>query len=200
VFKTGIGWSVYNDYMDLDGLAFLNALQISDCPDGSNSHWDTFDTIDCHPNCDITVTPACHPAPPASPAPPRPPPAPPAPPGAPPPLQAGPFSVHDTFLLSWTDAREACVALGGALATITSSDLNAQLHGLLGHSSEGEQYWIGADDIGSEGKPPTCAALPLQRYKPAIHAQGLTTCAHWQVTGFGRTARNSSTRTGRRRP
>ena len=52
--------------------------------------------------------------------------------------------------LSWTDAEAACVAMGGHLISITSSDEQLIVENLLKYGAL-ENYWIGATDKDSEG-------------------------------------------------
>jgi hypothetical protein len=50
---------------------------------------------------------------------------------------------------SWNDAKAACVAAGGVLATINTKGLNDFLAGL---TTKGMDVWIGLNDIKQKGK------------------------------------------------
>ena len=52
--------------------------------------------------------------------------------------------------LSWSDAESACVAMGGHLVSITSSDEQLIVENLLKYGAM-DYYWIGATDKDSEG-------------------------------------------------
>lgn len=59
------------------------------------------------------------------------------------------YKIFNTFL-SWPEARDKCVELGGQLATVKNADENEFILALASRASS-DSFWLGATDEASEG-------------------------------------------------